>query len=311
MKTTDVILIVEDDKDWRNIIKSLIEKNFELTCKTTKNYQSSIKLLKTVTPLALILDLNLDDNKFDESLWIGWRLAELAREKNIPIIIITGYPRDDRIARAFKSFKVVDFFDKKNFANRISDFIKDIEGIIRQANKRKINIAKDGDVQDNNLILKTTSKPKRGGKAQSKSVFISYSHMNRKWLDKFTPHLKVLADSNQLNIWDDTKIKSGEKWRDEIQKALSTAKVALLLVTPDFLASEFINNVELPELFNAAEKRGLTILWVAVMPSMYEVTYISEFQSANDPSRSLASLTPAKARQEIVQICKKILEAIK
>lgn len=310
MKNADFVLIVEDDKEWRDIIKSLIKKNFTLNCRTTNNYQSSIKLLKSTNPLALILDLNLDNNRFNESQWSGWQLAELAREKHIPIIIVTGYPRDDRIARAFKSFKVIDFFDKKNFANRAPDFIKDVEGIARKANNPKANIAQNGETQKNNLKEKTTSTVNKMG-GETKSVFVSYSHKNKNWLDKFSPHLKILADNNQLTIWDDTKIKSGAKWRDEIQEALSTAKVALLLVTPDFLASEFINNIELPVLFNAAENRGLTILWVAIMPSMYELTYISEFQSVNDPSKPLANLAPAKARQEVVQICKKILEVVR
>jgi CheY-like chemotaxis protein len=311
MKNADFVLIVEDDKEWRDIIKSLIKKNFTLNCRTTNNYQSSIKLLKSTNPLALILDLNLDNNRFNESQWSGWQLAELAREKHIPIIIVTGYPRDDRIARAFKSFKVIDFFDKKNFANRAPDFIKDVEGIFRKATKLKANIAKGREIQKNDHKQKTISIVKTDGKIKPKNVFISYSHQDRKWLDKFTPHLKVLADNNQLTIWDDTKIKSGAKWRDEIQKALSTAKVALLLVTPDFLASDFIMNVELPELYKAVEKREMTILWVAIIPSMYEETYISEFQSANDPNNPLANLKPPKVQQEIVQICKKVLQALR
>jgi hypothetical protein len=82
--------------------------------------------------------------------------------------------------------------------------------------------------------------------------------------------------------------------------------VAVLLVTPDFLASDFIINHELPALFNAANKKGVQILWVAVKPSMFEETFISELQAANDPDKPLSSLTKAKADKEIVQICKKV-----
>lgn len=298
MKTEEFVLIVEDDKDWRGIIKSLVKKNFGLNCKTTKNYQSSMRVLKSALPLAIILDLNLGNSKFNESNWGGWRLAETAKNKRIPIIVVTGYPRDDRIVRALKDYKVLDFFDKKHLADRTPDFIKDIEDILYKEKRRKTRTSR----RNGNRINK---------KPETQNLFISYSHKNRNWLDKFAPHLKVLADNNQLISWDDTKIKSGTKWRDELQNALLNANIALLLVTPDFLASDFIMNVELPELYKAVEERKLTILWVAVMPSLYETTSISELQSANDPSRPLSGLTTAKAQREIVQICKKILEAMK
>lgn len=283
MKTGDYVLIVEDDNEWRDIIKSVIKNNFDIKCKTSRNYQSSIKLLRASLPTAVILDLNLGNSRFDESQWGGWKLAELAKEKHIPLIIVTGYPRDDRISRAFKSFSVEDFFDKKNFTNRTPDFIRDLDDIIKR-----------------------TEKPEK-----IQLVFISYSHKNKNWLDKFTPHLQVLAENNLLDAWDDTMIKPGAKWRKEIQDALSSAKAALLLVTPDFLTSEFIKKYELPILMNAAEKKGLQIFWVAVEPCLYEVTDFSEFQAINNPNKPLAILPAKKAKQEIVDICNKIKQAIK
>lgn len=141
-------------------------------------------------------------------------------------------------------------------------------------------------------------------------IFISYSHKDSEWLDKLKTHLKPLERNHSISMWDDTKILAGSKWKIEIQNALKTAKVAILLVSPDFLASDFIANHELPHLLNAAEKEGLTIIWIAVRPSLYAKTELAEFQSVNNPSMPLSSLTRSKVDKILVQIAEQVEKAM-
>lgn len=141
-------------------------------------------------------------------------------------------------------------------------------------------------------------------------VFISYSHEDQEWLTKLQKHLKPMIRSQNLEVWDDTKIKPGDEWRKEIENALAAAKVAVLMVSPDFLASDFIAENVLPPLLNAAEAKGLTIIWIALSHSLYEVTEIEKYQPAHAPEQPLNNLNPAEQNRVLVDICKQIKAAV-
>jgi hypothetical protein len=142
-------------------------------------------------------------------------------------------------------------------------------------------------------------------------VFISYSHKDKRWLDKLQTMLAPLVRKEMIKTWADTNIEPGSQWKDEIKNAIASAKVAVLLVSPDFLASDFIAKDELPPILEAAEKEGLIVLWIAISASMYRrVTEIAEYQAVNEPSRPLDSLSPAMLNKELVRICEKISQAV-
>jgi hypothetical protein len=141
-------------------------------------------------------------------------------------------------------------------------------------------------------------------------VFISYSRKDKKWKDRLQTTLKPLTREGKIKVWADTQIEAGNKWREDISNALATAKVAVLLVTQNFLASDFIASNELPPLLGAAEKEGLVILWIAVSSSMFKETAIEQYQAVNDPSRPLDDLTTAKQNKELTRIGEEIKKAM-
>ena len=141
------------------------------------------------------------------------------------------------------------------------------------------------------------------------TAFVSYSHKDVKWLDRLNVMLTPLTRDG-MNVWSDQKIKPGALWADEIRKALADAKVAILLVSPDFLASKFIDENELPPLLAESERGGLVILWIPIHFSNYKQTKIKNYQAAWEPSQPLASLSKSKLNQALVSISEAIAEAM-
>ena len=141
-------------------------------------------------------------------------------------------------------------------------------------------------------------------------LFISYSHRDKEMLDALKVHLKPLERNYKLNLWDDHKIKPGSNWQDEIEKALDSAKVALLLVSPHFLASDFIHNEELPPLLTAAEEEGTIIFPLIVGHCMFEETSIAKFQAFNSPSKPLSAMKEAERNKVFVEVARNIKNAL-
>jgi hypothetical protein len=84
-------------------------------------------------------------------------------------------------------------------------------------------------------------------------LFISYSHQDKILFDEFRCHLGYWSEEGQIQVWSDEILKASERWREEIDKALDSAAVAVLLISSDFLNSKFIRDVELPALLGARE----------------------------------------------------------
>lgn len=146
--------------------------------------------------------------------------------------------------------------------------------------------------------------------ADSAQIFISYSRKDRAYLDQLLPHLAPLEKAYRVRPWVDTSIPTGSSWREEIRSAMDAATVGVLLVSPDFLASSFVTQVELPKILAAADRGSLSICVVHVRPSVYQhVPAIDRLQAVNDPKAPISSFRGGKRDAAWASIAVRIVDA--
>ncbi len=134
---------------------------------------------------------------------------------------------------------------------------------------------------------------------QRTQVFISYSHKDKEVFLRLKEFLRPLLREywDQGLIWDDTQISPGEEWKKEIQARLSSAKIALLLVSVDYLNSEFALDDELPPLLESFQRDGLILQWILIGPCYWEkLGFTVDVQALNRTNKPL-NLVPCQDRE--------------
>jgi hypothetical protein len=138
-------------------------------------------------------------------------------------------------------------------------------------------------------------------------VFICYSHKDRKYLDLLLNHI----DDNLLDVWSDKRIKGGENWREEIQESLDNCNSAVLLISKNFIASEFIQRVELVTLLKNEFKKNTYLVPILVKEcNLLKEDWLRNRQILPSNNKSLNSFTKESLKKEISLIHERILELV-
>jgi hypothetical protein len=139
--------------------------------------------------------------------------------------------------------------------------------------------------------------------AAPRKIFISYSHKDEAWKDRLLRYLNVLLRSN-FDFWT-----SGLPDGAMVEEAIRQADLAVLLISPDYLASDFIRDKELPALLERRHKEGLAIVPIALRPSAWStIPEITELHFGNDPTVPLEFLSEADIDRTLSDIALRIAE---
>lgn len=108
-------------------------------------------------------------------------------------------------------------------------------------------------------------------------IFISYSRKDEKAKNILLSQLNVLQSVGLLEVWSDDRIKPGGDWKEEIYNYMDRADVAIFLITPDFINSQFVKEIEVPRLLQRHESGELTIFPIIAKPCLWHrVPWLAE-----------------------------------
>lgn len=124
---------------------------------------------------------------------------------------------------------------------------------------------------------------KTDAKSKPVKVFVSYAHKDEAYKDELLEHLSGLRRQGFIEQWTDRAILAGDKWDDSIRKSLAEAQVVLFLVSPSFLASDYIQDNEIRialERNRPQEHGGVKIVPVPIRNCDIDSSPLKDFQSA-------------------------------
>lgn len=128
---------------------------------------------------------------------------------------------------------------------------------------------------------------------RSYRVFISYSRRNEDRKKRFLTHLSTLKAEGLVTVWHDRCIEAGDLWRTELDYAMREAEVAIFLVSADFIASSFCQDVEVPEMLRRHRDEGVLIIPVIVDYCQWQhIERISQFQALPEGGKPVPALKP-------------------
>jgi TIR domain len=97
-------------------------------------------------------------------------------------------------------------------------------------------------------------------------VFISYSHKDEDLRDKLNAHLSILCWEEVISSWYDRQVSAGMEWDHKIKAELEASDIILLLVSPDFMASKYCREIEIPIALRRHEAQQACVIPIILRP---------------------------------------------
>src|SRR6266700_1645680 len=119
------------------------------------------------------------------------------------------------------------------------------------------------------------------------SVFISYAHEDERLLQQLEAHLSLLRRQGLVATWYDRQIVPGTQWAEEIDAHLETAQLVLLLISPNFMASDYCYGIEMERALERHKNDNAQVIPIILRPVDWEGAPFAHLQCLPRDARAV------------------------
>ena len=143
-------------------------------------------------------------------------------------------------------------------------------------------------------------------------VFYSYSHQDEELLNKLADHLRILQRQGLIAEWHDRRIGAGTEWEGQIDTHLNEADIILLLISSDFIASDYCYDIELNRAMELHEAGEACVIPIILSPVNWEGAPFAKLQALPRDAKPVTSWeNQDEAFQDISQAIRRKIEELR
>jgi hypothetical protein len=120
-------------------------------------------------------------------------------------------------------------------------------------------------------------------------IVFCYAREDEMLRQEIEKQLRVLKRQGLITVWHDRDINAGTEWEREIDKRLNTAHIILLLISPDFMDSDYCYSVEMQRAMERHERGEASVIPIILRPVYWQGAPFGKLQALPTDAKPVAS----------------------
>lgn len=146
---------------------------------------------------------------------------------------------------------------------------------------------------------------------KSVKLFISYSHRDEELRQQLDKHLASLKRQKVIEAWHDRKIEAGMEWAKQIDNNLNKADIILLLISPDFIFSNYCSEIEMEQAIKRHEAGEAIVVPIIIEPCDWTWLVFSKYQAFPKNAKPITTWTNVnEAFLDVIQGIRTVAERL-